>query len=216
MTPLRILIGDDHTLVRHALKRVLEDQPDWQVVAEAGDGRQAVRLTLQEHPDVAILDVAMPTMNGVDAASAIAQQVPDTAVLMLSMHGDDVWIRRALQAGARGYLLKDSESMDLIGAVEAVASGRSYFSPAVSSIIVGDYMRRVSQRSECEGYDRLSEREREVFQLVAEGRTNRQIAEALNIRPTTVETHRARILQKLDLHSTTELVLWAVRHRVVA
>lgn len=212
----RILIGDDHALVRHALRRVLEDRADLTVVAEARDGHEAVRAATQIRPDVAILDVAMPGMNGVDAAAAIAVHAPNTGIVMVSMHSDDLWIRRALQAGARAYLAKDADNQDLIGAVEAVAAGQSYFSPPVSNIIVHDYVRRLQQRGESDGYDRLSSREREVFQLVAEGRTNRQIAETLSIRPTTVETHRARILQKLNLHSAAELVRWAVRRGVVA
>lgn len=213
---IRILIGDDHALVRHALRRVLEDHADLTVVAEARDGREAVRMAAEARPDVAILDVSMPGMNGVEAAAAIATETPQTGIVMVSMHSDDLWIRRALQAGARAYLAKDADNQDLIGAVEAVAAGQSYFSPPVSNIIVHDYVRRLQQRGESDGYDRLSSREREVFQLVAEGRTNRQIAETLSIRPTTVETHRARILQKLNLHSAAELVRWAVRRGVVA
>ena len=216
MAALQILIGDDHTLVRQALRRILEDQDEWHVVAEAGDGREVVRLAVETHPDVAILDVTMPGMNGFEAASELSHRAPDIPVLILSMHGDDVSIRRALQAGARGYLLKDSTDDDLLAAVAAVAAGQSYFSPAVATVIVNDYARQSHQNRASDPLGLLSDREREVFQLISEGRPNRQIADLLGIRPTTVETHRARVLHKLNLHSAAELVLFAVRHGLVS
>jgi two-component system, NarL family, response regulator NreC len=216
MSKLRILLADDHTLVRQGFKRILEDHPDWTVVAEAGDGREAVRLALELLPDVAILDVAMPLMNGVDAAAQIVRRAPSVHVLMLSMHSEDASISRALLAGARGYLLKESVDADLIRAVASVGAGESFFSPAVASVMLDDYVRHLADKGISDRFESLSEREREIFQLVAEGQSNKKIAERLCISPATVETHRAHILQKLDLHSTAELVLYAVRRGVIA
>jgi DNA-binding NarL/FixJ family response regulator len=215
MSKLKILIADDHTLVRQGIRKILEERTDWSVVAEANDGRDAVKLALEVHPDVAILDVAMPQMNGIDAAAQIVRRAPSIQVLMLSMRADDASISRALRAGARGYLLKDSADTDLIRAVTAVAAGESFFSPAVASVMLDDYVRHLADKGVGDRFDALSEREREIFQLVAEGQSNKKIAELLCISPTTVETHRAHILQKLDLHSTAELVLYAVRRGVI-
>jgi two-component system response regulator NreC len=213
---LRILIADDHTLVRQGIRKILEERGEWIVVAEAHDGREAVKLAVELKPDVIVLDVSMPEMNGVDAAAQITRKVPGANVLMLSMHADDGSIVRALRSGARGYLLKDSADSDLLRAVIAVSSGESFFSPAVASVMLDDYVRHLAEKGSGDRYEALSEREREIFQLVAEGKSNKRIAELLCISPTTVETHRSNILQKLDLHSTAELVLYAVRRGVIS
>lgn len=215
MPSTRILIGDDHTLVRQGLRKILEAEPGLEVVAEAGDGREAVAQAVALKPDVAVLDVGMPQLNGIDAAQQIARRQPSTRVLMLSMHGDDAYVTRALQAGVSGYVLKDSADHELLRAVAAVASGQSFFSPAVARFMLDDYVRRLSGRSSGDRYESLSDREREIFQLVAEGRTNREVSELLAISLATVETHRARILQKLGIHNTAELVLFAVRRGIV-
>lgn len=169
---LRLLLGDDHTLVRQGLKKILEERPEWEVVAEVGDGREAVRQAVAHNPHVCIIDISMPLLNGIDAAQQILRRVPDTRVLMLSMHADEAYVARALQAGASGYLLKDSAGKDLIRGVATVASGQSYFSPAVARLMLDDYVNRVAGSSIVDRYDTLSEREREVFQLIAEARTN--------------------------------------------
>ena len=216
MPSLRLLIGDDHTLVRHGFRKILEERPDWEVVAEVGDGREAVRRALALKPDVAILDVGMPLLNGIDAAQQILRKLPATRVLILSMHSDEAYVTRALHAGAKGYMLKDSAAKDLLKGVAAVAAGQAFFSPAVAKLMLDDYVRRVAGSGVADRYQSLSEREREIFQLVAEGRTNKEVAELLEISPATVETHRARILQKLDIHNTAELVLYAVRRGIIA
>jgi DNA-binding NarL/FixJ family response regulator len=213
---LRLLIGDDHTLIRQGLRKILEEQPQWNVVAEAGDGRSAVQQTLSLQPDVAVLDIGMPLLNGIEATRQIVRRRPGSRILMLSMHANEAYITQALQAGARGYLLKDSVSADLIHGVEAVAAGKSFFSPAVSKVMLDDYVRRLADKGIVDRFDSLSEREREVLQLVAEGHSNKEIADLLSVSPTTVETHRAHILQKLDLHNTAELVLYAVRRGVIS
>jgi two-component system, NarL family, response regulator NreC len=212
---LRLLIGDDHTLMRQGLRKILEERADWEVVAEAGDGREAVRLALAERPDVAILDIGMPLLNGIEATRQILRRLPDTRVLILSMHAEEAYVLQALQAGARGYLLKDSAGKDLIRGISVVAGGKSFFSPAVARTLLDDYVRRLSAQGINDRYDALSEREREVLQLVAEGRSSKEIAELLSVSPTTVETHRAHIMQKLGLHNTAELVLYAVRKGVI-
>jgi DNA-binding NarL/FixJ family response regulator len=216
MARLRLLLGDDHALVRTGLRKILEERSEWEVVAEAEDGRTAVKKVFETTPDVAVLDIGMPQLNGIDATRQIVNKAPGVRVLILSMHADESYVVRALHAGARGYLLKDSAAKDLLGAVAAVAEGQTYFSPAVSQMMLDDYVRRVSKGAGADRYETLSDREREVFQLIAEGRSNKEVADLLSISATTVETHRAKILQKLDLHSAAELVLYAVRRGVIS
>jgi DNA-binding NarL/FixJ family response regulator len=216
MAAIRILLGDDHTVVRQGLRKILEEQPDWQVVAQASDGRQAVQQTLALLPDVAVLDIAMPLLNGIEATRQIARRAPAVNLLILSMHAEEAYVTQAVQAGAKGYLLKDSADSDLVRGVAAVASGKSFFSPAAAKVMLDDYVRHLSRKGIVNRYDALSEREREVLQLIAEGHSGKQVAELLSISPATVETHRAHILQKLDVHNTAELVLYAVRRGVIS
>jgi DNA-binding NarL/FixJ family response regulator len=212
---LRILLADDHTLVRQGLRKVLEERPEWEVVAEAGDGREAVRLAEKFKPDVCVLDVAMPLLNGVEATRQIARHVPSTRILVLSMYSDEAYVAQILQAGAAGYILKDSADVDLIQAVSEVARGKSFFSPPIARVMLDDYVRQLAEKGISDRFDSLSDREREVFQLIAEGKVNKEIATLLSISPSTVETHRARIMEKLDLHSAAEIVLYAVRRGVI-
>lgn len=216
MSKLRILLADDHTLMRQGLRRIVEEQADWEVVAEASNGRDAARLALGMKPDIAILDIAMPQMNGIEAIRQITRRAPAIRILVLSMYADEAYIVQVLQAGARGYLLKDSADTELVRAIRAVVEGKSFFSPAVSKVLLDDYVRYLTERGITDRYDSLSEREREIFQLVAEGRGNKEIAQLLYVGPSTVETHRAHIMEKLDLHSAAEIVLYAVRKGVIA
>lgn len=216
MRKLRVVLGDDHTIVRQGIRKILEERRDWEVVAEAGDGREAVKKVLEHEPDVAILDIGMPLLNGIEATRQIVKRAPTVRVLILSMHSDEAYITQALQAGAKGYLLKDSADTDLIRGVTDVAAGKSFFSPAVAKVMLDDYVRHLANKGIVDRYDALSEREREIFQLVAEGHSNKAVAEMLAISPATVETHRAHILQKLDLHNTAEVVLYAVRRGVIS
>ena len=215
MGKLRLLLGDDHTLMRHGLRKIIEERQDWEVVAEAGDGRSAVQQALDLEPDVAVLDIGMPLLNGIEATRQITRRKPNVRVLILSMYADEAYVTQAVTAGASGYVLKDSAGADLVGAIAAVAAGKSFFSPPVARVLLDDYTRRLSEKGITDRYDSLSEREREIFQLVAEGHTNKSVADLLCISPATVETHRARILEKLDVHNTAELVLYAVRRGVI-
>src|SRR5688500_96615 len=216
MGKLKILLADDHALLRLGLKKILEERPEWQVIAEAGDGRTAVRRTLALPPAVVVPAAGMPLLNGFEVTRQIIRRLPNIGVLILSMHADEAYISQALRAGARGYLLKDSAGTELIRAVSAVATGKSFFSPAVAKVMLDDYVQRLSDKGVDDRYDLLSEREREILQLVAEGHSSKSVAELLSISPATVETHRAHILQKLDVHSTAELVLFAVRRRIIS
>lgn len=216
MGKLRILLGDDHTVVRQGFKKILEDQPEWHVVAEAANGREAVKQTLAIGPDVVVLDIGMPLLSGIEATRQILQKLPNLGILILSMHSDPAFITPALQAGARGYLLKDSADTDLIRGVAAVAAGKSFFSPVAAKVMLDDYLRHLAQRGIMDPYEALSQREREVFQLIAEGHSNKEMADLLCISVTTVETHRSHVLQKLAVHNTAELVLFAVRRGIVS
>jgi two-component system response regulator NreC len=213
---LRILVGDDHTLVRQGFRKILEERPEWEVIAEASDGRDAVRQAMSAQPDIAILDIGMPILNGIEATRQIVRRLPAIRVLILSMHADEAYIIQALKAGAHGYMLKDSADVDLIRGVGIVAAGKSFFSPVVAKVMLDDYVRHLADKGITDRFDLLSVREREVFQLIAEGRSNKAIADLLSVSPATIETHRAHILQKLDIHNAAELVLYAVRRGVIS
>jgi two-component system response regulator NreC len=216
MNPIRILLADDHTVVRDGLRALLEKQTDMTVVAEAADGRDSIRLAEEQSPDVVVMDIAMPNMNGIEATRRILAQNPNCAVVILSMHQDESYVLRSLKAGAKGYLLKDSLRGDVIDAIRTVAQGRSYLTRKVSRMLQEDYVRLMERRGVEDSYDLLTGREREILQLVAEGKANKEVAALLTISLTTVETHRTHILQKLGLHSIPELILYAVRKGIIA
>jgi two-component system response regulator NreC len=203
---IHILLVDDHAVVRQGFKMILAAQPDMEIVGEAGNGREALDLAGQLQPDVIVMDVAMPELNGIEATRRVADLSPRSRVLALSMHKDSVYVREILRAGARGYLLKDSIAGDLLAAVRAVARGEGYLSPGVSDAVLNDYRRHVT-----DPIDLLTSREREVLQMIAEGKTNKEIATVLNLSVYTVDAHRGRIMEKLNLHSVTDLVRFAVR-----
>ena len=215
MSTVRILLADDHELVRKGLRLLLERQPHLEVVGEAADGREAVQLAGELAPDLVIMDIAMPQLNGLDATAQITRHNARTAVIILSMHSDESYLTRALNAGAKGYLLKDSAEADLLRAVETVAQGRPFFSPAITATLLEDYMRQLQQRGLQDSYELLTDREKEILQLLAEGRSNKDVAALLELSPYTVETHRTHIMQKLNLHNTAEIVLYAVRKKII-
>ena len=215
MDELRVLLGDDHTVLRQGLRKILEDRREWRVVAEAGNGRDAVREAIELSPDVAVLDIGMPLLNGIEATRQIVRRAPGVRILILSMHSDQAYVTQAVQAGARGYLLKESAGSELIAAITAVAAGKTFFSPAVAQVVFDDYVRSLAERGITDRYDALSEREREVLQLVAEGKSSKEIADVLSISPATVETHRTHLLQKLGLRNTAEVVRYAARRGIV-
>jgi two-component system response regulator NreC len=216
MRKIRIALADDHKLMRSGLRVLLEQQPDLTVVGEASDGREAVALVASQRPDVLVMDIGMPSLNGIEAAAQITQSNPEAAIVMLSMHSDESYVLRALKAGAKGYLLKDSAEADLIRAVRAVAEGKSFFSPAVSKVLLDDYVRKLKRSGTEDPYDLLTPREREVLQLVAEGKSNKEVAQLLNLSVYTVETHRSNIMEKLNLHGVPELILYAVRKGIIS
>src|SRR5579864_4492663 len=216
MKTIGVLLADDHQLIRAGLRLVVEQQPDLRVLGEADDGRQAVALTQSLKPDVVVMDIGMPNLNGIEAARQITEVAPEVAVVMLSMHSDEGYVLRALRAGARAYLLKDSAVADLVRAIHAVVEGKSFFSPAVSKVLLEDYVRKLQRTGAEDSYDLLTPREREVLQLVAEGKSNKEVATLLNLSVYTVETHRANILEKLKLKSLPELILYAVRKGIIS
>ena len=216
MKKIRILLADDHTLIRGGLRLLAEQQPDLMVVGEAEDGRQAVAMADALKPDVAVLDIGMPNLNGIEAAKQITEGESRAAVVILSMHADETYILRALKAGARGYLLKDSTESDLARAIRAVAEGKSFFSPAVSKVLLEDYVRKLQRTGGEDSYELLTPREREILQLIAEGKSNKDVANLLHLSVYTVETHRANIMEKLKLKSVPELILYAVRKGVIS
>ncbi len=215
MGQIRILLADDHTIIRSGLRLLLEQQPDFKVVAEAGDGREAVDLVSKHHPEVAVLDIGMPQLNGIDATEQIVSREPRTQVVILSMHSDEGYVLRALKAGARAYILKNSAEADLIRAIRTVSEGKSFFSPVISKTLLEDYVRRIREREVEDSYDLLTPREKEILQLLAEGKTNKEVANILKLSLYTVETHRGNILEKLKLHSAAELILYAVRKGII-
>ncbi len=215
MRTTRIILADDHTIVRKGLRLLLESVPDFTVVADASDGRQVVTLVQTHEPDVVVMDIAMPILNGIEAARQISSHQPHVAIVFLSMHSDEAYVIKALKVGARAYLLKDSAENDLINAVKAVSDGKSYFSPAVSKMLAEDYVRRLQEQGLEDSYELLTTRERELLQLLAEGKSNKEVAGLLNLSLYTVETHRGNIFQKLNLHSTADLILYAVRKGVI-
>ena len=216
MNPIRVLLADDHTLIRAGLRMVVVSQPDFSVVGEASNGREAVALAEQLKPDVVVMDIGMPSLNGIEACRQIHDSLQRTQVIMLSMHSDEGYVLRALKAGAKGYMLKDSAEADLASAIRAVTAGKSFFSPAVSKILLEDYMRKLKRTGAEDSFDLLSPREREVLQLVAEGKSSKEVANLLSLSVYTVETHRAKLMQKLNLHNIPELILYAVRKGVIS
>jgi two-component system response regulator NreC len=216
MSAIRILLADDHVVMRSGLRLLLERQPNLEVIGEAADGQEAVRLAAAEKPEVVIMDIAMPHLNGVEATRQIVTRNPETAVVILSMHSDESYVLRSLKAGARAYLLKDSAEADLIAAIRAIQGGKSFFSPGVRRILTEDYVHQLAKLGVEDTYELLTPREREILQLVAEGKSNKDVANLLNLSLYTVETHRSHILQKLNLHSVPELILYAVRKGIIS
>ena len=213
--PIRVMLADDHTLLRQGLRRIIESDPELIVVAEAGSGTEAIELAEAHHPDVAVMDIAMRELNGIEAATQIQRRSPETAILILSMFSDDRYVTRAVKAGARGYLLKDSVEEDLLKAIRATHAGHSYFSPPIARTLLDGYARGLNTKEVEDRYELLTVRERQVYQLLAEGHGNKEIAQLLELSLHTVETHRVRIMEKMDVHSAAELVLSAVRRGLV-
>jgi DNA-binding NarL/FixJ family response regulator len=211
---LRVLLADDHGIVRRGLRSLLEEA-GLAVVAEAADGLEAVRLIEAQRPELVIVDIGMPKLSGIEVAARAQKLERPPAVIILSMHSDESYILRALTAGARAYLLKDATDEDLLPAIRAVAAGKPFFSPAVTAVLIRDYMRTLQGRGLTDSYHLLTDREKEVVHLLAEGRSNKEVAALLDLGLSTVETHRANLMQKLNLHNTAEIVLYAVRKGII-
>jgi DNA-binding NarL/FixJ family response regulator len=206
-----VLLVDDHAVVRQGFRMILSAEPDFEVVGEAANGREAIAQAQLLYPDIVLMDVSMPELNGIEATRRIVNISPRTRILALSMHRDSVYVREILRAGASGYLLKEAGDQDLLAAVRAVAQGQGYLSPAVSDAVLSDYRKHVT-----DPIDLLTTREREVLQMIAEGKTNKEIATALGLSTYTVESHRGRIMEKLNLHSAGELVRFAFRNGLIS
>lgn len=213
MAKIRVLLAEDHTVVRQGLRRILEGNPEIEIVAEVGNGRLALDAARRFDPSVAIIDISLPGLNGIEVTRHLAKTVPNIKVLILSMHADETFIRQGLKAGAKGYLLKDADDLDLLKAVAALNNGGSYFSPAVSKVLLEGYLSDISEPADELGM--LSDREREVLQLIAEGKSNKEVAQTLNVAVSTVDSHRKHIMEKLDLHNTAAMVRFAARKGII-
>jgi two-component system, NarL family, response regulator NreC len=216
MSLVRILIADDHALIRSGLRTLLSNEASFQVVAEASNGLEAVEAAERERPHVAILDIGMPMLNGIEAARRICAAVPNVQLVMLTVYADEGYLLNALRAGARGYVLKSSAESEIVDAVRAVSEGKAFFSPHISRILADDYMRFLEEKRVADSYELLTDRERHILQLLAEGQSNKDIATILNLSPTTVISHRQHIFQKLNLHSISDLILYAIRKGVIS
>jgi two-component system, NarL family, response regulator NreC len=212
----RVLIVDDHPLVRGGLRSLLQRSGEFDVIAEGADGYEAIELATLHAPDVILLDVAMPRLNGTDAAKYIREKVPRAGIVMISMHADESYILRALKSGARGYLLKASSESEVLSAIRAVASGQAYFSPVITRILVEEYVSEMRRRGVEDSYDLLTLREKEILQLLVTGKTNKEVADTLHVSVATIETHRNNVFQKLHVHNLPELILYAVRKGLVS
>jgi DNA-binding NarL/FixJ family response regulator len=213
---IRVLLADDHGVVRKGLRFLLEQQPGIDIVGEAGDGREAVRLAAETNPAIVIMDIAMPLLNGIEATAQMVKRDQNVGVIILSMHSDEDYLLSALNAGAKGYLLKDSAEVDLVRAIHSVRKGTPFFSPEIAKTMLEDYMRFLQQRNLQDSYDLLTDREKEVLQLLAEGKSNKEVAGILDVSVYTIDTHRTHLMQKLNLHNTAEIVLYAVRKKIIA
>jgi len=212
----RVLVADDHALVRQGIRSLLAEVPDLEIVAEASDGREAVMLVDQLRPDIAIIDISMKELSGIEAIAQVRRKAPATLIIALSMFGEERYVTRAVRSGAKAYVLKDSSGEDLLQAIRAVQSGQSFFSPSVAKIMLDAYSRGLDGVVVEDKYELLTDREREIYQMLAEGKTNKIIADELGLKMHTVETHRLRVMNKLDVHNMAQLVLSAVRRGVVA
>ena len=211
-----VLIADDHGVVRKGLRLLLEQYPELAVIGEAANGREAVTMAAALSPQIVVLDVAMPILNGIEAAEQILKVNSKTGIIILTMHADESYLLRALNVGVKGYLLKESAEEDLLLAIKAVANGKPFFSRAINETLLEDYMRMLKQQGLSDTFDLLTAREKEVLQLLAEGKTNKEVAQLLDVSPYTVESHRTNLMQKLGIHNTAEIVLYAVRKRLVS
>jgi two-component system response regulator NreC len=211
---IRILIADDHTLLRSGIRALLEDQPDFTVVGEAEDGREAVRLVHQLRPNVVLMDIAMPLLNGLEATRQIKREHPEIKVLVLTMYDHEEYFRQMLEVGASGYIIKRAAAGELVSAIRAVHNGEAVLSPVITRLLLEDYLHRDAGKSEADP-DALSPREREVLQLIAEGKTSREIAEILNLSVKTVQSHRTSLMQKLDLHDRGDLIKYAIQKKII-
>ncbi len=212
---IRILLADDHGIVRQGIRSVLSRDPTFEIVGEASNGREAVLLADSLNPNIVIIDIVMPELSGIEATAQIVKRNPTVCVIILSMHSDETYLLRALNAGAKGYLLKDAAEVDLVRAVHSVSRGKPFLSPEITQVLLEDYVRSLKQRNLQDSYELLTDREKEVLQALAHGKSNKEVAIALDLSTNTIESHRNGLMKKLNLHNTAEIVLYAVRKKII-